>query len=105
MEVSGIKGQTSFNGVMRIANNINPKTKSSLSKIMQDIDISNKPYDITVKNHPENKNFITITAQNKQTPKQSYEVWVHHFMQKVPVLKDAVTEIIEKYEQKFGISS
>ncbi len=101
MQVSAINNQTNFGGAIKIASNINAKTKSSLYKVIEDIDMSNKSYDIFVKNNPDNKNFMSIVAQSSKNPKQNYEVWVHHFMQKAPVLKEALLGAMEKFEQKF----
>ncbi len=103
MQVNAINNQTNFNGAFKVAQNINAKTKTNLYKVIEDIDMTNKSYDIFVKNNPDNKNFMSIVVQNSKDAKQNYEVWVHNFMQKVPVLKDAVLGAMEKFEQKFDL--
>lgn len=104
MQVSNIQqNQTNFNGAFKVAQNINAKTKTNLYKAIEGIDMNKKPYDVIVKNNPENKNFMSIVVQNSKDAKQNYEVWVHNFMQKVPVLKDAVLGAMEKFEQKFDL--
>ena len=57
--------------------------------------------DIFVKSNPDDKSFMSIVAQSSKNPKQNYEVWVHHFMQKAPVLKEALLGAMEKFKQKF----
>ena len=51
MLASTINNQTNFTGAFKIAQNINPKTKANFYKVMDDIYLDAKPYDIIVKNN------------------------------------------------------
>ena len=103
MLVSTINNQTNFTGVFKIAQNINPKTKANFYKVMDDIGLHEKPYDIIVKKHPENQNFLTVTAQNTKNPSENYSIWIHSFMERIPSLRDAVKGTMRGYEEKFDI--
>lgn len=101
MEIKAVQNSQSFQGRFRVAENINPKAKANFYKIMDDIDLCEKPYDIIVKKHPENQNFLTITAQNIRKPSENYSIWIHHFMERLPSLRDAVKTTIKGYEEQF----
>ena len=103
MLASTINNQTNFTGAFKIAQNINTKTKANFYKVMDDIYLDAKPYDIIVKKHPENKNFLTITAQNTKKPSENYSIWIHSFMERIPSLRDALIGTMRGYEEKFDI--
>ena len=61
--ISNNFNQQSFTGAIKISDNVAPKIRQQLDKILKDVDISKKPYDLEIKNVQDNK-FLSIVSQN-----------------------------------------
>ena len=53
--ISNNFNQQSFTGAIKISDNVAPRIRQQLDKILKDVDISKKPYDLEIKNVQDNK--------------------------------------------------
>ena len=105
MQIGNIQqNQPNFKGSIYKSFIIDKSRASALKTIHNDVSkmLKDKPYDLYIEENygPQT---LTFSLKNSKDARQNYEVWVHHFMQKVPVLKDAVLGAMERFEQKFDL--
>lgn len=96
--ISNNFNQQSFTGAIKISDNVAPKIRQQLDKILEGVDISKKPYDLEIKNVQDNK-FLSIVSQNPNSPKEKYIVLIHDFLQKFPILNEAVNDAMKNFRK------
>ena len=64
--ISNNFNQQSFTGAIKISDNVAPKIRQQLDKILKDVDISKKPYDLEIKNVQDNKFLSFLKIQTLQ---------------------------------------
>ena len=98
MNIQKIQNQPSFNGTISISEKISPKLRGDVAKAIENIDISQKPYDLFIKNI-ENDNFLAFQVISQKADNEKYTVMVHKNLQKGNFIGDSLTEVFQKYEQ------
>lgn len=98
MKIQSIQNQTSFNGIVNVSKNLNPKMQNEISNSLKNIDISKKPYDLFIQN-VENDKFLSIEVVNPKSDKEKYTVKIHKFLQKQPLIKNSIVEAMNNFEK------
>lgn len=99
MQVQAISNnQTSFNGAIKVNENLAPKMKSFIDKTIQNIDISNKPYDLFIKNTDDGR-FLSIEAKSMKDEAKKYTVLIHKYMQKEPLIEQSIHDAMKNYQK------
>ncbi len=96
--ISNNFNQQSFKGAIKISDNVAPKVRQQLDKILEGVDISKKPYDLEFKNVQDNK-FLSIVSKNPNSPNEKYTVLIHDFLQKFPILNEAVGDAMKNFRK------
>lgn len=96
--ISNNFNQQSFTGAIKISDNVAPKIRQQLDKILKDVDISKNPYDLEIKNVQDNK-FLSIVSQNPNSPNEKYTVLVRDFLQKFSILNEAVGDAMKNFRK------
>ena len=65
--ISNNFNQQSFTGAIKISDNVAPKIRQQLDKILKDVDISKKPYDLEIKNVQDDKFLSIVSALGKRS--------------------------------------
>ncbi len=99
MQVQAISNnQTSFNGAINVSENLAPKMKSFISKKIEGIDISKKPYDLFIKNTDDGK-FLSIVAKGTEDNDKKYTVLIHKYMQKEQLIEQSIHDAMKNFQK------
>ncbi|MGN0030680.1 MAG: hypothetical protein ACI37Q_01845 [Candidatus Gastranaerophilaceae bacterium] len=100
MNIQKIQNQPSFNGIISISENLSPKLRGDVAKAVENIDISQKPYDLFIKNVGDD-NFIAFQLVSPKAENEKYTVMVHKNLQKGNFINDSLTEVFQRFEHLF----